>query len=84
MTLKGTWDQSNNFCLKGAFFIIKQNSITKKIKKFTCKPQLAYFACSYVIKLAKNAKKTRSGMFYTFAVMTSLTLNSKVCNFLTS
>ena len=35
--LKGTWDQTNNFCLKLSFFIIKQN----------CMPQAAYFVRSF-------------------------------------
>ena len=46
--LKGTWGQSNNFCLKWSFFIIKQNDMYKKLQKFTCKPQLTYFVCSFV------------------------------------
>ena len=36
--LKWTLGQSNNFCLKWSFFIIKQNNIHKKIQKFTCNP----------------------------------------------
>ena len=46
-TLKGTWGQSNNFCLKWYFFIIKQNDIYKKFQKFTCKPQLTNFVCLF-------------------------------------
>ena len=122
-TLKGTWGQSNNFCLKWYFFIIKQNDIYKKFQKFTCKPQLTNFVCSFAcmtsltqryslivqdfatsqvrerwsktpsnfiigglfsIKVTKNAKKTRGDMFYTFASITSHTLNAKLCNFKTS
>ena len=36
------------------------------------------------MKVTKNAKKTRGDMFYTFAGMTSLTLNAKLCNITTS
>ena len=42
--LKWTWEHSKNFCLKWSIFIIKQN-INKKLAKFTCKPQLAFFIC---------------------------------------
>ena len=46
--LKGTWGQSNNFCWKWSFFIIKRNDNYKKLRKFTCKPQLTYFVCLFV------------------------------------
>ena len=45
-SLKGAWDQSNNFCLKWSFFTLKQNGINKKFQKFTCKPQ-SCFVCSF-------------------------------------
>ena len=45
--LKGTWGQSNNFCLKLSFLFIKQNGINQDFQKFTCKPQLAYYVCSF-------------------------------------
>ena len=110
-TLKGTWGQSNNCCLKWSFYIIKQNGINTEFHKFTCKPQLIYSVCSFAcrrnrnfisswkivkntIKLyrrfllhktnKKNAKRTRSEMLYTFAGMTSLMLNPKLCNFVNS
>ena len=35
----------------------------------------------FSIKLTRNVIKTRGEMFYTFAGMASLTLNSKLCNF---
>ena len=33
----------NNFCFRWSFFIIKQNAINQKFKKFTSKLQLAYY-----------------------------------------
>ena len=36
-----------DFCLKWSFSIIKQNEIYKKFQKFTWKPQLGYFVCSF-------------------------------------
>ena len=45
--LKETWGQNNSFCLKWSFFMLKQNCIYKKFQKFTCKPQLSYFVCSF-------------------------------------
>ena len=45
--LKGTGGQSNDFCLKESFFVIKENDIYKKFQKFTCKPQLTYFVCLF-------------------------------------
>ena len=38
----------------------------------------------FSIKVTKNAKKTRSDMFYTFAGMASHTLNAKLCKLITS
>ena len=38
-SLKGNWEQSNNFCLK-YFFIIRENGINQIFQKFTCKPLL--------------------------------------------
>ena len=35
----------------------------------------------FSIKLTRNVIKTRGEMFYTFAGMASLTVNSKLCNF---
>ena len=45
--LKGTWGQSNNFCLKWSYFFIKQNDISQNFQKFTCKLQLAYL-CMFI------------------------------------
>ena len=117
--LKRTWGESNNFCLKWSFFIIKQNGIYKKLQKITFQPQLTYFICSIVCMTShtlrysffiknfatsyvcekwskkpyrrfflyemkkKNAKKTNVEMFWAIAVMVSLTLNSKLSNFIT-
>ena len=39
---------------------------------------------AFSIKVTKNAKKTRSDMFYTFAGMTSHTLNAKLQKLRTS
>ena len=49
LDLKGTWGQSNIFCIKRSFFILKQYDINQKFHKITCKPQLAYFVCSFVV-----------------------------------
>ena len=38
----------------------------------------------FSIKATKNAKKTRNDMFYTFAGITSPTLNAKLYNFVKS
>ena len=46
-TFRGDLDQSNNFFLKWSFFIVNQNDIYQKFQKFTWKPQLAYFVCSF-------------------------------------
>ena len=54
--LKGTWGQSNKFWLKWSFFIIKRNDIYKKFQKFTCKPQLTYFVCSFARMMPFNAE----------------------------
>ena len=35
-TLKGTWDQSNDFCLNWSFLIIQQNCLNQNFKTFTC------------------------------------------------
>ena len=45
--LKGTWGQNNRFRLKWLFFITKQNVIYQEFQKFACKPQLAYYICSF-------------------------------------
>ena len=38
----------------------------------------------FSIKVTQNAKETTGDMFYTFADVTSHTLNVKLCNFITS
>ena len=45
--LKGTWGQSNNFCVKLSFLTMKQIGSNQNFQKFTCKPQLAYYVCSF-------------------------------------
>ena len=55
--LKGAWGQSNNFCLKWFFCIIKQNCFNSKFQKFTCHLQLAYecyFAWMASLTLRRN------------------------------
>ena len=44
--LKGNWGQSNKFCLKWSFFVMKHNNINKKCHKFLWEPQLAHHVCS--------------------------------------
>ena len=45
--LMGTWGESNNFALKCSLLIIKQNGTNQIFQTFTCKPQLAYYVCSF-------------------------------------
>ena len=54
--LKGNWAQSNNFCLKWSFFIIKQNDINKILQKFQCNPQLACFVCSFACMASRELR----------------------------
>ena len=45
--LKGTWGQSNNFCVKLSFLTMKQIGSNQNFQKFACNPQLAYYVCSF-------------------------------------
>ena len=68
--LKGTWGQSNIFCSKWPFFIIRQNRINKKFQKFTFKSQLAYI-CMFI------------RVYYVTYVEIQF-IHSKLCNFISS
>ena len=52
--------------------------------KNTIKLYRRFFSKNLTKKLTKKTKKTRGEMFCAFVGMTSLTLNSKLCNFITS
>ena len=50
--LKRNWGQSNNFYWKWSIFIMKQNGINQNFQKFTFKPQLAFYACSFAFMMS--------------------------------
>ena len=55
-TVKGNEAQVNNFCLKSSF-LSWNKIVTKKLRKFSCMPQLIYYLCSSAVKASLTLRR---------------------------
>ena len=72
--------QSNNFCLNWSFFVIKQNDMNQSFQKFTCKPQLAYYVCSFALMTSLTSRQFHHSKLRNFISSWKMVKNTiKLC-----